>query len=84
MSIEDDYDNLIKKIASNIRTQRKRCGLTQADMAEFGFDVKNYQKIEYGNHHFSLHTVFRLARAFGCSVESLVNESKAHKHSKTR
>lgn len=74
-SKEDEYDDLIKRIALNIRAYRKAKGLSQIDMEQFGFDVKNYQKIEYGNHHFSLHTIFKLSRAFGCSIEQLVNET---------
>lgn len=79
MSNEEDYSKLIKNIAENIKAHRKRCGFTQAQMLEFGFDVKNYQKLEYGKHQFSLHTVFRLSRAFGCSIEDLINEPKSHK-----
>lgn len=76
MSNEDDYQNLIKNISENIKFYRKKAKLTQSDMVEFGFDIKNYQKLEYGKHQFSLHTVFRLSRAFNCSIEELVNEKK--------
>lgn len=74
MSHEDEYATLIRKIAGNIREHRKKCGFTQAQMADFGFDIKNYQKIEYGKHQFSLHTVFRLSKAFGCTIEDLLRE----------
>ena len=76
MSNEEEYKILIKHIADNIREQRKKNGFTQAQMADFGFDIKNYQKLEYGKHQFSLHTVFRLSIAFNCSIEELVNEPK--------
>lgn len=76
MSNEEDYSKLIKNIAENIKAHRKICGFTQIQMIEFGFDVKNYQKLEYGKHQFSLHTVFRLSRAFGCKIEDLINEPK--------
>lgn len=79
MSNEDDYSKLIKNIADNIRSQRKRNGYTQAQMIDFGFDIKNYQKLEYGKHQFSLHTVFRLSRAFNCKIEDLINEPKRKK-----
>lgn len=79
MSNEDDYAKLIKNISENIRSRRKKLGLTQAQMVDFGFDIKNYQKLEYGKHQFSLHTVFRLSRAFNCTIEDLVNEPKKKK-----
>lgn len=82
MSNEEDYSKLIKNIAENIKAQRKQCGFTQAQMIDFGFDVKNYQKLEYGNHQFSLHTVFRLSRAFGCRIEDLIHEPRIQKKKK--
>ncbi len=81
MSNEDEYKNLIKRIAANIKLQRKKCGLTQAQMIDFGFDIKNYQKLEYGNHQFSLHTAFRFSRAFNCKIDDLINEPKKRKSS---
>ncbi|MBX2988322.1 MAG: helix-turn-helix transcriptional regulator [Bdellovibrionaceae bacterium] len=81
MSNEEEYAILIKHIADNIRGQRKKNGFTQAQMADFGFDIKNYQKLEYGKHQFSLHTVFRLAMAFNCRIEDLINEPKKIKKS---
>jgi DNA-binding XRE family transcriptional regulator len=82
VSNEDDYSKLIQNIAENIKSHRKRCGYTQAQMIDFGFDVKNYQKLEYGKHQFSLHTVFRLSRAFGCAIEDLIHEPKVKNKSK--
>lgn len=82
MSNEDECANLIKHISENIRTQRKIKGFTQAQMGDIGFDIKNYQKLDYGKHQFSLHTVFRLSKAFNCSIEDLINEPKKKKTSK--
>lgn len=48
-------------------------------MEDFGFDMKNYQKIEYGTHHYSLHTVFKLSRAFECAIDDLIQEPKPRK-----
>lgn len=79
MSKEDEYDELIKQISLNIRGFRTKRGLSQLDMEQFGFDVKNYQKIEYGKHHYSLHTVFKLSRAFDCSIEDLIHEPKVRR-----
>lgn len=76
MSEESAYEQLIKIIAQNIRQKRIDLGLTQSDMENFGFQLKNYQKIEYASHHFSLHTVFRLSRAFKCPITDLICEKK--------
>lgn len=81
MSKEKEYTDLIKQISTNIKVHRKKLGLSQVEMEKFGFDVKNYQKIEYGNHHYSLHTVFRLSRAFGCPIDDLINEPKVRRRS---
>jgi transcriptional regulator with XRE-family HTH domain len=76
VSNDDEYNQLIEQISFNIRKYRKKRGFSQVDMEQFGFDVKNYQKIEYGKHHYSLHTVFKLSRAFKCSIDDLINEPK--------
>jgi hypothetical protein len=73
MSVEKDYEKLVVKIAARIRAHRLRCGYSQTDMERFGFDVKNYQKIEYGK-SCSLYTLMRLSRAFRCSIQDIVNE----------
>lgn len=84
VSIESDYEVLIRNISQNIREQRLKCGLTQAQMTQFGFDIKNYQKLEYGKHQFSLHTVFRLSRAFNCPIETLICEPKTRRRPKAK
>lgn len=81
VSLDKEYALLIKRTSENIVYRRKMLGLTQKDMEKFGFDVKNYQKIEYGVHHYSLFTVFRLSRIFGCSIEELIHD-KTTKSSK--
>lgn len=79
-NLDDEYDKLISHIATNIKALRKRSGNSQSKMGTLaGIDLKNYQRLEYGKHHFSLHTLFRLSRAFGCSIEELINEPQAGK-----
>ncbi len=70
----------VSHIATNIKALRKKSGNSQAKMGTLaGIDLKNYQRLEYGKHHFSLHTLFRLSRAFGCAIEDLINEPQAGK-----
>ena len=75
MSVEKEYERLTKKIGQRIRSHRLKCGFSQADMEKFGFEVKNYQKIEYGK-SCTLYTLFRLSRALRCSIEDIVNDGK--------
>ena len=63
-SIEQKYDNLLTKIALNIKRIRKRRGLSQRDMESFGFDLRNYQRLEAGHHSPSLYTLHKVAIAF--------------------
>lgn len=63
-SLEDKYQRLLKKIALNLKRVRKSRGLGQQRMVEFGFDVRNYQQLESGEHSPSLFTLFKLADAF--------------------
>lgn len=72
MSIEKEYDKLITNTSERIKFFRLSCGYSQKDMENFGFDMKNYQKLEYGKHHFSLYTIFKLSRIFNCSINDLL------------
>jgi DNA-binding XRE family transcriptional regulator len=78
MSIEKDYDKLIKATSERIKFFRLSCEYSQKDMETFGFDVKNYQKLEYGKHHYSLYTLFKLSRIFKCSLNDLLVDEINH------
>ncbi len=43
-------------------------GLSQTDMVDYGFETRNYQRIESGNHSPSLFTLHRLALVFQCEI----------------
>ena len=62
-SIESKYEKLLEKVAANIKRVRKAKGLSQKDMEHFGFDLRNYQRLEAGNHSPSLYTLHKLAVA---------------------
>ena len=68
-STENKYERLLAKIATNIKRIRKSRGLSQRDMETFGFDLRNYQRLEAGNHSPSLYTVHKLALAIKVDLE---------------
>lgn len=68
-STEVKYDRLLEKVATNIKRIRKSRGLSQRDMETYGFDLRNYQRLEAGNHSPSLYTVHKLAIAFKVEIE---------------
>jgi transcriptional regulator with XRE-family HTH domain len=59
---------LVKKISLNIKSVRKKKGLTQKDMAEFGFGPRWYQRLESGKHIPTLPTLDKLAVAFKVDI----------------
>jgi transcriptional regulator with XRE-family HTH domain len=65
---DDKTSRLIKKIAKNIRALRLAKGLTQEDMADYGFGPRWYQRFESGRHTPSLPTLVKLARAFKVDI----------------
>jgi len=62
-SIESKYEKLLIKVAANLKRIRKSKRLSQKDMEDFGFDLRNYQRLEAGNHSPSLYTLHKLAVA---------------------
>jgi len=67
-SLQDRYEKLIGHTASNIKKMRKSNGFTQSDMEDFGFEIRNYQRIESGKNAPSVYTLFRLAVAFKVDI----------------
>jgi transcriptional regulator with XRE-family HTH domain len=63
-SVEAKYEKLLLKIAANIKRVRKAKGLSQPKMEGLGFDLRNYQRLEAGNHSPSLFTLHKLSIAF--------------------
>lgn len=66
------YDRLLKKIAINIKAMRKERGLSQRNMEAFGFDLRNYQRLEAGKHSPSLYTLHKIAIAFRIDISELI------------
>lgn len=63
-SLDRKYDVLLTNIAANIKRLRKDKGLSQREMEAFGFDLRNYQRLESGSHSPSLYTLYKLGEAF--------------------
>ena len=73
MNQDQSYDLLLKKIAKNIKKARKRKGLTQENMMDYGFNYRHYQKIESGSYSMNLYTLHRLSNIFNISIRNLLN-----------
>ena len=67
-SVETKYNKLLVKIAANIKRIRKGKGFSQREMERFGFDLRNYQRLEAGNHSPSLYTLHKLAVSFRVEI----------------
>ena len=63
-TVEKKYDQLLINIAANIKKMRKSKGLSQRDMELYGFDLRNYQRLEAGDHSPSLYTLHKLSLIF--------------------
>ena len=70
MNQSQKYENLLKRVSENIKKARKKRGLTQEGMTEFGFNYRHYQKIESGKYSMNLYTLHRLAQHFEVSIET--------------
>jgi len=66
--LDEKTVKLIKKISKNIRSIRLSKGLTQEDMADYGFGPRWYQRFESGRHTPSLPTLVKLSRAFKVDI----------------
>ena len=67
-SIEQKFDKLLLRISGNIKRIRKAKGMPQRKMEEFGFDLRNYQRLEAGKHSPSLFTLHKLANAWKIDI----------------
>lgn len=72
MDQDQSYDLLLKKIAENIKKARKRRGLTQENMMDYGFNYRHYQKIESGSYSMNLYTLHRLSNIFDVSIRAFL------------
>lgn len=66
--LDERTAKLLKKISKNIKSFRLERGLTQEEMADYGFGPRWYQRFESGRHIPSLPTLVKLAKAFKVDV----------------
>lgn len=66
--LDENYWELMNRVANNIRKIRHSKGLTQEDLHSFGFERRWYQRIESGTYSVSLPTLDRVARAFDVDI----------------
>jgi transcriptional regulator with XRE-family HTH domain len=68
--LDDRTSKLLKKMSKNIKNLRLERGLTQEDMADYGFGPRWYQRFESGRHIPSIPTLVKLAKAFKVEVST--------------
>jgi len=70
---KNSYNEFAKKIGNNVKKQRSKLDLRQEDMDSepMPFDVRNYQRIEYGERDLTLQTIYALCVKLECQPEEL-------------
>ena len=67
--IMSDIANIFEKIGVEIRTRRKRLGMTQLDVAEMtGLQRQTISRVEAGNSSVTIASVERIARVVGLDL----------------
>lgn len=67
------HGDLNQRVARRIAEVRRSRGLAQREVAvELDIAVRNYQRMEYGDHSFTLKMVETLAAALGVDVDELL------------
>ena len=68
-----EFWKMMKRIGRNIRRVRLEKNLTQEEVSEkMGVNLKNYQRLEYGERPISTRNLFRIARRLEVTMERLV------------
>ena len=65
-----DITNIFEKIGTEIRTRRKRLGMTQLDVAEMtGLQRQTISRVESGNSSVTIASVERIATVVGLDLK---------------
>lgn len=67
-----NYDQILERVAKNIKQARAKAGLAQEDMRDHGFSIRHYQKLESGKYWPTFYTLVRVADALGAQIKDLV------------
>jgi len=68
-STEAKFKKVLSIVGANLKRIRKSRTLSQSDMQDYGFELRNYQRLESGKHSPSLYTLHRLAIVFRCNIK---------------
>lgn len=62
----------MKGLGENVKSLRKKKGVTQEMMRDRGFNYRYFQKIEAGQVNVTLDTLVKLANTFNCHIVDLL------------
>lgn len=68
-----DEQKLVGTIAANVKELRLSRGLTQLEMTSFGFNYRQYQRLESGKYSPTLGTLLRISKVFKVKVIDLLS-----------
>lgn len=69
-------EKLLRLLGQRVKQLRLQRNFTQEGMGKFGFEIKYYQKLEYGQKNISVKTLHRLAKALNVPVLELFRFDK--------
>lgn len=69
--MESEFQRYCVELGRRVKRLRERRGLTQEGMAELGFSLRHYQRIEAGR-SITIRTVWKLAKALGVPPSALL------------
>ena len=67
-----DFNHIWRELGNRYRQLRVKGGLTQEDMAQFGFSIRHYQQLEAGRPH-TMQTMLKIAFIFKVEPSQLVS-----------
>ena len=72
-----DDEQLLRRVAANIKRRRKQLRLRQSDMQQFGFSLRRYQDIESGRANLTLKAMLKIANALEVPITALYTDEQA-------
>ena len=76
-----NYVDFCENLRRNIRERRQAAGWTQQKLADkIGVDRTTITTYEKGKNNPSVYIVYALSKAFGCSIEELIQKRCEHEN----